>query len=47
MVYINFNGLMSDVITKGVWNIPAELSSVPGVASRLASIVLPSPALSD
>ena len=47
MVHINFNGLLCDVIANGAWNIPAEVSSVPGVASRLASIVLPTSTLLD
>jgi len=47
MVHINFNGLLSDVITNGAWNFPAEVSSVPAVSSRLSSIVLPSSAIPD
>lgn len=42
-----FSGLLSDVIINGGWNLPDELTSIPGVASRLPSVVLPSSELPD
>jgi len=47
LVYINFIGLVSDVISNGALSVPFEVSSVSAVALRLNSIVLPKVVLPD